>query len=139
MARVPDAGRHRDGGGDRRLPPEGAARPQAQEARGDPRDRPRADPRLLRSTSGGRSAPGQVLVGFAAETEDLAANATRKLRAKNLDLIVGNDVAQPDAGFEVDTNRAIIVDADGGVDELPLLPKTELAGIILDRVAGAAR
>jgi phosphopantothenoylcysteine decarboxylase/phosphopantothenate--cysteine ligase len=79
--------------------------------------------------------PGQVLVGFAAETENLVANATRKLRAKNLDLIVGNDVAQPDAGFEVDTNRAIILDAEGGADELPLLPKIELAGVILDRVA----
>jgi phosphopantothenoylcysteine decarboxylase/phosphopantothenate--cysteine ligase len=78
--------------------------------------------------------PGQVLVGFAAETENLAANASRKLRAKNLDLIVGNNVAQPDAGFEVDTNRAIILDADGRVDELPLLPKIELAGVILDRV-----
>ncbi len=78
--------------------------------------------------------PGQVLVGFAAETENLAANAMRKLRAKNLDLIVGNDVAQPDAGFEVDTNRAVILDAAGGVAELPLLPKIELAGVILDRV-----
>jgi phosphopantothenoylcysteine decarboxylase/phosphopantothenate--cysteine ligase len=79
--------------------------------------------------------PGQVLVGFAAETENLAANAARKLHAKHLDLIVGNNVAQPDAGFEVDTNRAVVLDADGGVDELPLLPKIELAGIILDRVA----
>jgi phosphopantothenoylcysteine decarboxylase/phosphopantothenate--cysteine ligase len=80
--------------------------------------------------------PGQVLVGFAAETEDLVRNATRKLSSKHLDLIVANNVAEPDAGFEVDTNRALILDAEGGVDELPLLPKTELAGIILDRVVG---
>jgi phosphopantothenoylcysteine decarboxylase/phosphopantothenate--cysteine ligase len=78
--------------------------------------------------------PGQVLVGFAAETDDLVANAVRKLESKNLDLIVGNNVAEPDAGFEVDTNRAVILDAEGGVEPLPLQSKTDLAGAILDRV-----
>jgi phosphopantothenoylcysteine decarboxylase / phosphopantothenate---cysteine ligase len=83
----------------------------------------------------GRDKPaGQVLVGFAAETDDLVANATEKLRAKHLDLIVGNDILQPDAGFEVDTNRAVILDVDGGVQSLPLLAKTDLADVILDRV-----
>jgi phosphopantothenoylcysteine decarboxylase/phosphopantothenate--cysteine ligase len=48
---------------------------------------------------------------------------------------VGNDISQPDAGFEVDTNRAVILDADGGVQALPLLAKTDLADVILDRVA----
>jgi phosphopantothenoylcysteine decarboxylase/phosphopantothenate--cysteine ligase len=80
-------------------------------------------------------APGQVLVGFAAETDDLVDNAADKLRTKRLDLIVGNDISQPDAGFEVDTNRAVILDADGGVEALPLLAKSELAGVILDKVA----
>jgi phosphopantothenoylcysteine decarboxylase/phosphopantothenate--cysteine ligase len=80
-------------------------------------------------------APGQVLVGFAAETDDLVDNAAAKLRTKRLDLIVGNDISQPDAGFEVDTNRAVILDADGAVDALPLLAKSDLAGIILDKVA----
>jgi len=80
-------------------------------------------------------APGQVLVGFAAETHDLVDNAADKLRTKRLDLIVGNDISQPDAGFEVDTNRAVILDADGGVDMLPLLAKSDLAGVILDKVA----
>ena len=79
--------------------------------------------------------PGQVLVGFAAETENLVEHATEKLRGKRLDLIVGNDISQPDAGFEVDTNRAVILDADGGIEALPLLAKTELAGVILDKVA----
>ncbi len=84
----------------------------------------------------GRDKPvGQVLVGFAAETDDLLDNAADKLRTKHLDLIVGNDISQPDAGFEVDTNRAVILDADGGVQELPLLAKTDLADVILDRVA----
>src|SRR5215470_16789577 len=84
----------------------------------------------------GREKPAhQVLVGFAAETEDLVAHATDKLRGKRLDLIVGNDISQPDAGFEVDTNRAVILDADGGSEALPLLAKTQLAGVILDKVA----
>jgi phosphopantothenoylcysteine decarboxylase/phosphopantothenate--cysteine ligase len=78
--------------------------------------------------------PGQVLVGFAAETNDLIANAARKLDSKRLDLIVGNNVAEPDAGFEVDTNRAVILDTAGGVEPLPLQSKIELAGVILDRV-----
>jgi phosphopantothenoylcysteine decarboxylase/phosphopantothenate--cysteine ligase len=78
--------------------------------------------------------PGQVLVGFAAETDDLVDNAARKLAAKRLDLIVGNNVAEPDAGFEVDTNRAVLLDAAGNVDPLPLQSKIDLAGVILDRV-----
>ena len=84
----------------------------------------------------GRDKPAhQVLVGFAAETDDLVDNAAEKLRTKRLDLIVANDISQPDAGFEVDTNRAVILDADGGIDTLPLLAKSDLAGVILDRVA----
>ena len=84
----------------------------------------------------GRDKPaGQVLVGFAAETDDLVEHATDKLRRKRLDLIVGNDISQPDAGFEVDTNHAVILDAAGGSDSLPLLAKSDLAGVILDRVA----
>jgi phosphopantothenoylcysteine decarboxylase / phosphopantothenate---cysteine ligase len=77
---------------------------------------------------------GQVLVGFAAETNDLIANAARKLESKHLDLIVGNNVAEADAGFEVDTNRAVILDTAGGVEPLPLQSKIDLAGVILDRV-----
>jgi phosphopantothenoylcysteine decarboxylase/phosphopantothenate--cysteine ligase len=85
----------------------------------------------------GRDKPAhQVLVGFAAETNDLVAHATEKLRSKRLDLIVGNDISQPDAGFEVDTNRAVIIDAEGSVEALPLQAKTELAATILERVAG---
>jgi phosphopantothenoylcysteine decarboxylase/phosphopantothenate--cysteine ligase len=79
--------------------------------------------------------PGQVLVGFAAETDDLVPNARRKLASKHLDLIVANNVAEPDAGFEVDTNRAVIVDAAGNAEPAPLQSKIDLAGVILDRVA----
>jgi phosphopantothenoylcysteine decarboxylase / phosphopantothenate---cysteine ligase len=84
---------------------------------------------------GAHKPPGQVLVGFAAETEDLVAHAADKLRRKRLDLIVGNDVGQPDAGFEVDTNRAIVLDASGAVQELPLMSKAALAEVICDRIA----
>jgi len=76
-----------------------------------------------------------VKVGFAAETDDLIANAAKKLAAKRLDLICANDVSAADAGFGVDTNRVTILDAKGGVEELPLLSKYEVAQRVLDRVA----
>ncbi len=78
--------------------------------------------------------PGQVLVGFAAETDDVLANAADKLTRKKLDLIVANDVSQPDAGFEVDTNRVVLLHADGRRDALPLLSKAEVADAIFDHV-----
>ena len=81
--------------------------------------------------------PGQTLVGFAAETDDVCANAAAKLAAKRVDLMVANDVSAPDAGFEVDTNRVVLLDSAGRVDELPLMTKDALAGVILDRVAQA--
>jgi phosphopantothenoylcysteine decarboxylase / phosphopantothenate---cysteine ligase len=81
---------------------------------------------------GRRKKPGQILVGFAAETGDLAANALRKLRRKNLDLIVANRIGTEGEGFEAETNRAIILDRDGNLTELPLMSKTEMARSILD-------
>jgi phosphopantothenoylcysteine decarboxylase/phosphopantothenate--cysteine ligase len=77
---------------------------------------------------------GQVVVGFAAETEDLEARAREKRAAKSLDLIVGNLVGVEDSGFEVATNRAVLIDRDGRVDDLPIMSKRELAGKILDVV-----
>jgi phosphopantothenoylcysteine decarboxylase/phosphopantothenate--cysteine ligase len=76
-----------------------------------------------------------IKVGFAAETENLVANAREKLHAKGLHLIVANDVLDPDSGFGKDTNRVVLLDREGGVEELPLLPKYEVAQRILDRVA----
>jgi phosphopantothenoylcysteine decarboxylase/phosphopantothenate--cysteine ligase len=75
-----------------------------------------------------------VLVGFAAETQDLIANAQEKLKKKNLDLIVVNDVSREDAGFEADTNAVKIVYRDGPMEELPLMPKQEVADQLLDRI-----
>lgn len=76
--------------------------------------------------------PGQVLVGFAAETENLLANARRKLEEKNVDLLVANDVIRPGAGFGADTNLVKLIYRDGRVVDLPLMKKTELAHRILD-------
>ncbi len=76
-----------------------------------------------------------VLVGFAAETHDVVARAKTKLETKRVDLIVANDVSRADAGFEVETNVATLVDAAGTTD-LALQPKRELARVILDRVDG---
>jgi phosphopantothenoylcysteine decarboxylase/phosphopantothenate--cysteine ligase len=84
---------------------------------------------------GARRRPGQVLVGFAAETNDLRREAAAKLRAKGLDLIVANDVSAPGVGFEHDTNAVVIIDADGRVVDVPLNDKREVAGSILDAVA----
>jgi phosphopantothenoylcysteine decarboxylase/phosphopantothenate--cysteine ligase len=76
-----------------------------------------------------------VKVGFAAETEDLLAHARAKITKKGLDLIAANDVTAPQAGFATDTNLVTLIAADGTVEELPLLPKYEVAQRILDRVA----
>ncbi len=77
----------------------------------------------------------QVMVGFAAETENLVAEAERKLKEKNLDLVVANDVNQPDSGFAVDTNEVTLVSPDEPPLKLPLLTKEEVADRILDWVA----
>jgi len=83
----------------------------------------------------GRQKPaGQTLVGFAAETEDLVANARGKLERKGLDLIVANDVSAPGAGFEGDTNQVVIIDADGMDHDVPLSDKRAVADAVLDAV-----
>ena len=79
--------------------------------------------------------PGSVVVGFALETDSVLESARGKLRRKGLDLLVANDATQPDSGFEVETNRVIILDSEGGEVELPLLEKEAVADEILDRVA----
>jgi phosphopantothenoylcysteine decarboxylase/phosphopantothenate--cysteine ligase len=87
---------------------------------------------------GERKAPHQALVGFAAETDRLQENARAKLAAKRVDLMVANDVSASDAGFEVDTNRAILLYSSGSSEELPLMAKRELADLLLDRIATGA-
>jgi phosphopantothenoylcysteine decarboxylase/phosphopantothenate--cysteine ligase len=83
----------------------------------------------------GRRKPAkQVLAGFAAETENLVANATKKLRSKNLDFIVANDLSQKGCGFGCDTNAVKIIDRRGETAEIPCLSKMEIADRILDRL-----
>jgi len=76
----------------------------------------------------------QILVGFAAETQNLLEYAKSKLEKKNLDFIVANDITKPDAGFNTETNLIKILSRDGSIEEFPLLSKHKLAAIILDRV-----
>jgi phosphopantothenoylcysteine decarboxylase/phosphopantothenate--cysteine ligase len=87
------------------------------------------------SALGRAKAPGQVLVGFAAETTDVVAGARAKLEAKGLDVVIANDVSAPDSGFEHDTNRAVVVESDGTTTDIPLVDKRVLAAAVLDVVA----
>ena len=82
----------------------------------------------------GEKKNNKKLVVFAAETEDLIANAAQKLAKKNADMIVANDVTQEGAGFDVDTNIATLLYADGRIDSLPVMQKRELADEILDGI-----
>lgn len=94
-------------------------------------------PDILRGL--GESKSGRTLVGFAAETDDVVENARKKLAEKRLDLVVANDVRRTDAGFASDQNAAVLIDADGGQEELPLMSKRDLAERILDRVVALRR
>ena len=82
----------------------------------------------------GLVADSLVKVGFAAESQDLIANAQSKLVSKGLDLIVANDITAVDAGFAADTNRVTILDREGGSDDLPLMSKYDVGVNIMDRV-----
>ncbi len=82
----------------------------------------------------GRIKGDKILVGFAAETEKMRANAKKKLEGKNLDMIVANDVSRKDSGFGVETNVVRIIERDGTETELPLMSKEEVADEILTRV-----
>lgn len=82
----------------------------------------------------GRIKENQILVGFAAETQNLLAYAEEKLRRKNLDFIVVNDVSRKDAGFEVETNAIQIVHRNGKVTDYPLMSKEKIAEVILEEI-----
>jgi phosphopantothenoylcysteine decarboxylase/phosphopantothenate--cysteine ligase len=77
-----------------------------------------------------------IKVGFAAESEDIVANARKKLQKKQLDIIVANDITDKKSGFGVDTNKVTLIDKKGKVENLPLMTKREVADEILDRVVG---
>ena len=84
----------------------------------------------------GKIKADKVLVGFAAETNDLLQNAQRKIESKNLDFIVANDLTKEGAGFNTDTNIVKIIDADGNMEDYPKMSKEDVADIILDKVKG---
>ncbi|CAN5172048.1 bifunctional phosphopantothenoylcysteine decarboxylase/phosphopantothenate--cysteine ligase CoaBC [soil metagenome] len=77
----------------------------------------------------------QVIIGFAAESEALLSNATQKLKRKNLDVIVGNDISVPDIGFGSDDNAVIILNSDGAKENLPRMPKRAIAEHLCDLLA----
>jgi phosphopantothenoylcysteine decarboxylase/phosphopantothenate--cysteine ligase len=79
--------------------------------------------------------PGQMVVGFAAETEDLLANARAKLARKHLDLVVANDVSRPGLGFDSDRNAGYLLFADGSQQEVPEMDKARFAERVLDAIA----
>jgi len=91
---------------------------------------------ILRAVAERRAKSGKpaVVVGFAAESRDLVANAAAKRSAKGLSLIVANDITAPGAGFGVDTNRVTLIGADGAPEPLPVMTKKAVAEIVLDRV-----
>ncbi len=76
----------------------------------------------------------RIIIGFAAESQDLLENARKKLDQKGLDLIVANDISDPQAGFSVDTNKVTILSSTGDVQELDLMSKAGVAEVILDRL-----
>jgi phosphopantothenoylcysteine decarboxylase/phosphopantothenate--cysteine ligase len=76
-----------------------------------------------------------IKVGFAAESEDLIANAQAKLISKGLHLIAANNITASDSGFAVDTNKVVLLDREGGVEELPLMSKYDVGHKVLDRVS----
>ena len=82
----------------------------------------------------GRLKDSQILVGFAAETNDLLLNAEQKLKGKNLNMIVANDVSIPGAGFDAETNIVQFLYRDGQVETLPEMNKTEVANLLIDRI-----
>jgi len=80
----------------------------------------------------GQNKDGKWLIGFAAETENLTANAQKKLHEKNLDIVIANNVAEEGSGFDGDTNVGTIIDRTGAVRSLPLMSKDDLADCIYD-------
>ncbi len=77
----------------------------------------------------------RIIVGFAAETENVEQYAREKLRQKNMDMIVANNVTEKNSGFDADTNKVLIINRDGTAEDFPLMRKSDLADVILDRIS----
>jgi phosphopantothenoylcysteine decarboxylase/phosphopantothenate--cysteine ligase len=96
-----------------------------------------AAPDILKTVAGQRSSMKRlkVVVGFAAESRDLLGNASEKLKSKNLDFIVANDISAQDAGFSTDTNRVTLLFPNGNKETLPLMSKSEVAEKIIEHIS----
>jgi phosphopantothenoylcysteine decarboxylase / phosphopantothenate---cysteine ligase len=94
------------------------------------------NPDILEELGHLENGKGRLLVGFAAETQQLMAHAREKLKKKNLDMIVANDVSREDAGFASDTNQVKMIFRDGRVEDAPLMSKEDVADLVLDRING---
>ena len=96
------------------------------------------NPDILMAVKAQRENSGypMIVVGFAAESENLVQNASGKLKAKGLDLLVANDITASDAGFAVDTNRVVVLDMDGGLHKINLTSKAAIGAYIIERVGG---
>lgn len=96
------------------------------------------NPDILMAVKAQRENTGypMIVVGFAAESENLVGNASGKLQAKGLDLLVANDITASDAGFAVDTNRVVVLDLDGGLHKTDLASKAAIGAYIIERVGG---
>jgi phosphopantothenoylcysteine decarboxylase/phosphopantothenate--cysteine ligase len=114
-------------------PADAAAQKIKKESGGVPQIVLEATADVLRATREARR-PGSVVVGFALETNDAVENGRRKLEGKGLDLLVVNDATEPGAGFEVDTNRVVLLRPGRPDEALPLMSKAAVADAILDRV-----
>ena len=82
----------------------------------------------------GKIKKDKILVGFAAETNDIIENAKGKIQKKNFDFIVANDLTEEGAGFGTDTNIVKIIDKEGNINKYPQMKKDEVANVILDKV-----
>ena len=78
----------------------------------------------------------QVVVGFAAETQNIIQNALEKFHRKKLDLVVANDISSPGLGFQSDSNQVTLISGEKEIEALPVLSKKEVADLILDKVKG---
>jgi phosphopantothenoylcysteine decarboxylase/phosphopantothenate--cysteine ligase len=116
--------------------PAGPAGQKIKRHQGIPEIKLEKTPDILQEVSNlkARSVFTGIVVGFAAESQDLLENARHKLTSKGLDLIAANDITAQDAGFAVDNNRVTLLDAGGRQEDLPLMSKEEVAGRILERV-----
>jgi phosphopantothenoylcysteine decarboxylase/phosphopantothenate--cysteine ligase len=115
--------------------PKKAAKEKLKKRDGIPQIELEPAPDILETITGSGSRKPRVVIGFAAESRDLLENAESKLKDKNLDMIVANDISAPDAGFGVDTNRVTLLYADGRKEALPLMSKEQVAESIVERVA----